>query len=127
MLTPTMSEHAATPSFRENLVAFRKARGYSQQQPANHSGLSQRMISYYENRPSNPPISTVLALAKALELTVTELIGENKPAHTPIASKLDPRTLRKIMQIGKLPRAERTTIYQTLDGLLRKHELQDHG
>jgi hypothetical protein len=40
----------------------------------------------------------------ALELTVTELIGENKCTNTPFASELAPRTLRKkIMQVRKLP------------------------
>ena len=127
LLSSMIEQKTELAIFRKNLVSYRKARGYSQQQLAQRSGLSQRMIAYYENQVSNPPINNVLALAKALDVSVAELVGEEKTKHEPFAADLDPRTLRKIMQIGKLPRSERATIYNTLDALLRKYEAQEQA
>ena len=111
--------------FSTNLIKYRKMRGLSQISLAERAGISKRMIAYYETQISNPPINNVIALSKALDITVAELIGESSDKHAPMFEDVDPRTLRKIMMISKLSRADRTTIYNTLDALLRKHEYQD--
>ncbi len=106
--------------FSLNLLKYRKMRGLTQQQIADLSGLSQRMIAYYETQISNPPINNVIALARALDITVAELIGELTEKHAPLFEDVDPRTLRKIMMISKLSRADRSTIYSMIDALLQK-------
>lgn len=62
--------------FSERLKKMREARGLTQVQLANLSGISSRMIQKYECGVSRPRYDAAEKLAKALNASVSELLGE---------------------------------------------------
>jgi transcriptional regulator with XRE-family HTH domain len=109
--------------FAQNLIRFRKERGLSQQELAEKSGLSQRMIVYYESEAGNPPINKIEAIAEALHVNVSDLLGEKKP--TKIQSEfanVDPRTLKKIKMILSLTKQQRHIIYEMAESFFKKNQ-----
>ena len=50
--------------FMKNLKRFRRLRGLSQGDLAKKSGLTLRIVSYYENHAVSPPIDKIEVLAK---------------------------------------------------------------
>ena len=63
-------------SFGARLAALRMARGMTQDDLGVAAGSSQRMIAPYENTPgAQPPADVVVALARALDASIDELLG----------------------------------------------------
>lgn len=60
-----------------NLLEKRKEKGMSQEQLASIVGVSRPFISQLENGEHSPSIKTAVALAKALDCTVDELLAED--------------------------------------------------
>jgi len=119
-------ENGKKAVFNKNLVRLRKERGLTQQKLAELSGISQRMIAYYESEEAvNPPMETIGALAKALNIKFEDLVGSNEPSEIQKEFlKIDSRTLSKIKMILSLPKNERHTIYNIAEALISKRELQ---
>lgn len=44
-----------TMTFGQRLAQLRKARGFTQQELADETGLSRRMLAYYERQSQHPP------------------------------------------------------------------------
>lgn len=67
-----------SPSLRavlaENLRQFRKTQGYSQEELANRCGLHRTYIGSVEREERNVSLSTLEVLAKALRVSVPELL-----------------------------------------------------
>jgi len=102
----------------KNIIKYRKARGLTQIQLSELSGLSTRMIAYYETNISNPPVKNLLVIANALNVSIYDLLGE-KPVNEDIElfDNIDMRTLKKIMLIKNLSKKDRATIYNMIDAL----------
>jgi transcriptional regulator with XRE-family HTH domain len=62
-------------TFGEKLRAIRKARGMSQNQLANATGLYQSQIHSYEHNLNVPTIFSLEALCKALNVSSETLLG----------------------------------------------------
>ena len=62
--------------FNERLKSYREEKGFTQVQLAKESGLTARMIQMYERGTSKPRYEAAEKLAKALNVPVTELLGE---------------------------------------------------
>ena len=61
----------------ENLTKYREAKGYTKQKLAREAGLYARTIEYIEyEKIVNPSLNTLQKLAKALDITVEQLIAE---------------------------------------------------
>ena len=58
------------------LAAWRERRGVSQRELANRSNISHVTIARLETEKYDPRLSTLRQLAKALKITVAELIDE---------------------------------------------------
>lgn len=118
-----MKDIKSRPVFSRNLIEARKKIGISQIELAEKTGLSRRMIAYYELEAVNPPIDKIEVIAKVLGVKVTELIGNDKPVvkkdELDIA-ELDTRTIKKFKQILSLSKQERSTIYGFVDSLTEK-------
>ena len=69
-----------SPSLRailaENLRQFRKAQGHSQEELANHCELHRTYIGSVEREERNVSLSTLEVLAKALGVSVPELLTQ---------------------------------------------------
>ena len=61
-----------------NLEKLRKAKGISQIQLAQKTGLTQGAISHIESEIRKPSIQTAQAIAKALGCTIDELLAESE-------------------------------------------------
>ena len=108
--------------FGNNLIKLRKLRSLSQEQLSELSNISRRMIAHYETNASNPPVKVVFLLAKALDVSIYDLISEKENELVDLFKDVDPRTLKKIMSIKKLSKKDRSTIYNMIDALLEKNK-----
>lgn len=61
--------------FHENLVKFRKLRGFSQEQLAEKVNVSRQAVSKWENAETVPDMVRLSALADVLEVSMDELCG----------------------------------------------------
>jgi len=113
-------------TFSKNLIRLRKERGLSQRKLAELSKLTQRMIGYYENEATKPPIDNIEAIAKALNVKISDLLGVNNTTGLQNEfSNLDTRTIRKLNQILALPPEDRYIIYSITEALLAKNKIKD--
>ena len=111
--------------FSRKLIEYRKARGLTQIQLAELSGISRRMIAYYETNIANPPLNNVMDIAKALKVTIGDLVGTNDTnTIMGMFEGIDMRTLRKILMVQKLPKKDRNTLYNMIDAMLERTGIQ---
>ena len=107
--------------FSNNLIKIRKERGLSQKELAELSGLSQRMIVYYECESGNPPIEKIKKIANALKVDPNDLILENKTKNLKEEfTEINTKTLKRIKQILELSPEDRHVVYSLVDSLLEK-------
>ena len=111
-------------SFSRNVRRLRKERGLSQYDLAERTGLSQRMIHHYESYASEPPLSKLELLAKALKVRASALLENPTETISVDASQFDTRSLKKLRDILELPPGDRSFLYRTLSNLTRKNQLE---
>jgi len=109
--------------FGGRLAAFRKAAGYTQQELANETGVSRRMIAYYEGETKHPPTTLLPKLAEALNISTDALLNMNggrkaKP------QQMSNRLQRKLQQIEKLEPKEKRQAMQLLDMFIEREQLK---
>jgi transcriptional regulator with XRE-family HTH domain len=111
-------------AFSRNLRRLRKERGLSQYDLAELTGLSQRMIHHYETHVSEPPLSKVDLIARALKVKASVLLEDPHGEEPKDASQFDTRSLKKLRDILELPPNDRSFLYRTLNNLVRKNQLE---
>ena len=117
--TPTRE----APLFGQRLAAIRKARGLSQRQLADLLGTNREVVDYYERRATNPTLDLIHRVARALDVSVVDLLGfeASRPRGKPgPPSKLQTR-LDKVKQ---LPRKEQEFVIKFLDTVLERAGVQ---
>jgi len=67
---------SARQTLARNIRLCRLLRGLSQEQLAGRAGLDRSYVGAIERAERNPGIDTIAKLADALELSITELLGE---------------------------------------------------
>src|SRR6185437_6779500 len=97
------------------IAEFRKSATITQVQLAETLKLSQQTVASWEVGRRGVPIATLPALARALSVSIENLIGGKAPP-----SKRGPAPLlqQKIEQLTRLPKAQQKLVMQTLDGVL---------
>lgn len=119
-MTSEMPRKKRTGSaFGGRLVAFRKARGFTQVQLAKTIGTTQRAISYYENEADYPPAGVIVDLARGLRVSADELLGLKRPVK---ALRHDPdpeirRLWKKVRQIQGLPERDQRAVIRLINSL----------
>jgi len=120
-LDPVPTSKHARESFSQRLLRLRKAKGFTQHQLADASGISQRMIAHYETRAVRPPANAVPALAQALGATMEELLGiERLRTQPPTVTNL--RLWRRFQKLEQLPPTARKAVLKVLDAYLAQHD-----
>lgn len=109
-------------SFGARMAKFRKAAGYSQRDLAKETGISQRMIAYYEKQAKYPPTHLLPVLAEVLGTSADILLGIKK--ETSNSKKKDVRLWRRFTQIEKMDAKEKRQIFQILDTFIEKEKLR---
>jgi transcriptional regulator with XRE-family HTH domain len=77
--------------FSTRLAQRRRAAGYTQEQLATELGISRRRVAYYEAESDHPPASLLTDLARVLNTSTDELLGNSsrqRPA--PLSPRLEP-------------------------------------
>jgi putative transcriptional regulator len=113
--------------FSQNLIKIRKEKGLTQGDLARLSGISRRMIGYYETNPAKPSINKAKLLAKALGVSIEDLIGNIKIVQKKDCfSDLDSRTIKRLKKILELTQNERHLVYVFVDSLLMKRNQKNN-
>ena len=63
----------------ENIAAYRRARGMTQEELGMALGVTNQAVSKWENAVSLPDVTLLPALARALGITLDQLFGEGGP------------------------------------------------
>jgi transcriptional regulator with XRE-family HTH domain len=113
-------------TFSKNLTRLRKQRGLAQKELANLSGVSQRMIVYYECEGGNPPLNKIKNLADALKVDIKELLLDNNNKQKSSTSNIDfidinIKTLKRIKQLLALTPEKRHVVYALIDSLSKEN------
>ena len=106
----------------QRLARLRRAAGFSQRSLAQHLGVSQRMIAYYEAQAGRPPAHLLPALAEAFGVSADELLGVASAAASD--KPKNQRLWRRLRQIEELPPKERKELSQIIDVYLERHQLR---
>ena len=109
-------------TFSQRMARLRQAAGYSQRDLARETGISQRMIAYYEKQTQYPPTHLLPILAEVLGASADELLGIKKINSD--GKKKDMRLWRRFNQIEKLDAKEKRQILQLLDAFIEKEQLK---
>ncbi len=121
LLFPAMGRPAKNeqPAYGRHLASLRLQSGLSQQQLADAAGVRQSNIAFWE-RSAKPPRGEVIPdLAKALGVSVDELLGVNgakndKGSHPGPASRLE----KLASDLAELPRRQQTKILDVVEAML---------
>lgn len=108
--------------FGPRLARLRKEAGFTQQELAEQVSVSRRMIAHYEGHAELPPAVVLPRMAKALDLTMEELLGLESKARA--GRPTDSRLWRRFKQLEKLPLQRRREVIKVLDMFLEREELR---
>jgi len=100
----------------ERIAKYRKARAMTQVQLAEALGIGQSLVAYYEKGARNIPLAAVIACARVLNVSTSELLGETDN----LARKPGPKSVleKQIAAVQKLPRTDQQFVSKFLDQVL---------
>jgi transcriptional regulator with XRE-family HTH domain len=107
--------------FSANLARLRKLKNLSQRDLAKATGLTQRIVNYYENKPKSIPIEKLKTLAAALDAKVSDFFNESGSSKI---DDIDIRLVKKINELKSLSEADRKEINRHISSLLEKNKLK---
>ena len=111
--------------FGQRLAQLRQAAGYSQRELASEVGVSHRMVAYYETEAKHLPPPLLPKLAKALEVSMDQLLGGDQLKDN--GKRRDTRLWRRFSQVEKLPTPQRKQITQILDAFLGMEKMKENS
>jgi transcriptional regulator with XRE-family HTH domain len=112
-------------SFQQRLVRLRKARGFTQEELADMTGFSRRMIAHYETRIKDIPPSKALTLAKILQISMDELLGHKSLPKLDVFKNR--KLLRKMKLVDQLPRREQKKVMDYINDIAAKYDSTKHS
>lgn len=114
------SEGEFFKSLGQRIAQARKDAGLTQQQLADALTISQPMLGSYEIGRRRLPASLLPPLAKALKISVEQLLGEQ-----PTNGKRGPlpKLQRQIDQVSRLPRTRQKLVTDFLDTVLQSEQV----
>lgn len=111
--------------FGERLRTTRREKGFTQDQLAELSDSSQRMIAHYESHIKRPPLDRVKALADALGITVDDLLGDSKPLKKKKNEDASYKIMKKVRIIERLPTRDQQAIFRLINSLAEKNKITE--
>lgn len=104
---------------KSNLRQLREASGLSVRELARQIGESPTNVSYWERSGQTPRSDVLAALAKALGVTIEEVLGEPKPRRTVApGGKLG----QVFQQVARLPRRKQDKVLEVVNALIAQHQ-----
>ena len=113
---------ATLQGFGPRLAQLRSEAGFTQQQLADEIDVSRRMVAHYEGQADFPPAAVLPRIAKALDLTLEQLLGLS--AKSEADKPTDSRLWRRFKQLEKLPLQQRREVVKILDVFLEREEFR---
>jgi transcriptional regulator with XRE-family HTH domain len=123
--TKQRTKQQISQGFGERLAGLRKAAGYTQQELAAASGVSRRMIVYYENQERQRLADVLVKLAPPLATTADEMLGLVAPKKA--RTLADPRVARRVYAIEQLPPGEKRQLLQLIDAFVEHGRRKKRG
>lgn len=118
---PTIDPEAVA-AVREHIVSLRKKKGMTQTEMGKKMGVSQRVVSYYENEATDISLEALTAIAQALEVPRRKLLvdtNESGAEDIPL-----PRPLQKRFEkVRKLSPKAQKSLQDYIDMLLKMEQL----
>jgi transcriptional regulator with XRE-family HTH domain len=105
--------------FAKNLISIRKEKGFSQRDLAKTTGISNRMIAYYETHSDIPPLDKLQKIADALDISIAQLIDTELSDKNTLS--LDTRTLKKVKLMEQLPPVDQRKVLTYIKDLIAKN------
>lgn len=116
-LLMTQDEEAFSKTLGKRIAELRKEQGLTQAQLGEILGLSQQQVAHLEVGRRRVPVSLLPSLARALAVSIEELIGEGpKPAKRGPTPKLQ----QQLERISQLPKSQQRFVVQMLDTVLQQ-------
>jgi transcriptional regulator with XRE-family HTH domain len=108
-------------AFPQRLVRLRNAKGWTQMELADKSGISRRMIAYYETKLRNLPPDSLIRLANALKVSVDELMGYRVPTQKepPVRNRT---LLKKLKALDRFSLEDQKKIIGHIDDIGTKYK-----
>jgi transcriptional regulator with XRE-family HTH domain len=110
-------------SFGKNLSRFRKEKGLTQEGLVKKSGVAVSQIRRYEADKSSPTLDVITRLAKALGISIDELVFD-KDKGIAASKLLDRELLEQFEMISILEEEERQAVKRILEGVIVKHQVE---
>jgi transcriptional regulator with XRE-family HTH domain len=106
----------------ERIKKIREARGLSQKEIANMIKMDQSQYSKLEKDKTDPSVSTLAKVAKALGIQLSELFANDLLKDV---NSYDKSLMEKITLIDQLDEEEKTSLFKIIDGLFSKKKMKD--
>lgn len=107
----------------ENIKRIRTAKKLSQKEVVNAAKLDSAQYSRIETGKTDPSVSTLVKIAHALGVTLSELFASTDELKE--INSIDKGIMEKVTLIEGLPDEERKTLYTMLDAFIGKRKLKD--
>jgi len=104
-------------SFGKRLASVRKSKGITQVELAKKVKTTQRVIAYYEGETDHIPTNLLVPIAKALRVSVDELVGLKKES---ISSSKHASLWRKLKKAEHLSHKDQKAVIHYIEALLAK-------
>ncbi len=112
--------------FGARLAQLRKTAGYTQQQLADDIGATRRQIAYYESESEHPPANLLAGLARALNVSIDDLLGSSMATRSIKPNPISPRLERRMRQIETLTPKSKQQLLGLIDTFIAA-ERSRHG
>lgn len=109
-------------AFGKNLAKHRKEKGLTQEDLVTRSGVAISQIRRYEADKSSPTLDVVTRLAKALGVSIDELVFE-KATGVAASKIMDRELLEQFEMVSTLDKDEREAVKKILEGVIVKHQV----
>ncbi len=100
------------------IATLRDAKGWSQTDLANNSGVSRVMIGKYERGEAVPSIDAAKKIADAFEVSLDYLVGEGQNA------RFDKKTVKRLQDIEALNPTVKDKLFFLIDTVIRDTNAQ---
>jgi transcriptional regulator with XRE-family HTH domain len=117
-----MDLKAFTMEIGERIKKIREARGLSQKEVANMIKMDQSQYSKLEKDKTDPSVSTLAKVAKALGAQLSELFADDLLRDV---NSYDKSVMEKISLIDSLDEDEKKSLFKIIDGLSSKKKMKD--
>ncbi len=106
------------------MAQIRKAKGLTQGELGARISVSQRIMHHYENKAEYPPAQKVIDLARALDMSVDELLGIGNNGNESYKN-INPKLAKRLRLASNLPVHGLKALSTFIDALLLKQRVKE--